>query len=319
MLSIFEALSSYLLTIRLLVSSDSLMKPVIVSTMLYTFSMLSTSWWFEDSTSFIAVLITEICSPSLPESSLILLTFWPVRVTFSRVTCISLIVCSIEIIILSDISERRVSASCICPEDDLVSVLRVRICSATTANPLPASPALAASIEALRARRLVWLEILSIVLVSSLTVSNSFLNSVRIFSTSFDNSDIVFDVFTRLSRSVELVWAWEPDSAVRDTISLMSPATFSTWELMSVVISSEDEAWFWSCLLLSVSSLRPSSTRSEPCLFSEASSRTTVMPSMIVLLAVFTFSTVVTTRCKSALMLSVNAPSDSLRCLIDIT
>ena len=129
---------------------------------------------------------------------------------------------------MSDISERRVSASCICPEDDLVSVLRVRICSATTANPLPASPALAASIEALRARRLVWLEILSIVLVSSLTVSNSFLNSVRIFSTSFDNSDIVFDVFTRLSRSVELVWAWEPDSAVRDTISLMSPATFST-------------------------------------------------------------------------------------------
>ncbi len=35
----------------------------------------------------------------------------------------------------------------------------LRISSATTANPLPDSPALAASIEALRASRLVWLAI----------------------------------------------------------------------------------------------------------------------------------------------------------------
>ena len=39
---------------------------------------------------------------------------------------------------------------------------RLRIWSATTANPLPASPALAASIAAFKERRLVWLAISSI-------------------------------------------------------------------------------------------------------------------------------------------------------------
>ena len=47
-------------------------------------------------------------------------------------------------------------ASVVCSESVLIS-------SATTANPFPASPALAASIDALSARRFVWLAILRIV------------------------------------------------------------------------------------------------------------------------------------------------------------
>ena len=42
-----------------------------------------------------------------------------------------------------------------------------RISSATTANPFPASPALAASMEAFNARRFVWLAMLKILLVNS--------------------------------------------------------------------------------------------------------------------------------------------------------
>ena len=60
----------------------------------------------------------------------------------------------IEESILSEITARQSNALYISLEEVLVSVLNARICSATTAKPLPASPALAASIEALRARRL---------------------------------------------------------------------------------------------------------------------------------------------------------------------
>ncbi|GBU20127.1 hypothetical protein R80B4_00001 [Fibrobacteres bacterium R8-0-B4] len=46
-----------------------------------------------------------------------------------------------------------------------LSIARLRTSSATTANPLPASPARAASTAALRARRLVWKAMSSIVLM----------------------------------------------------------------------------------------------------------------------------------------------------------
>ena len=46
--------------------------------------------------------------------------------------------------------------------------------------------------------------------------------------------------------------------------------------------------------------------------------KNTVIPSMMVLLAVLTCSTVVTTRFKSALILFVRAPSDSMRWRIDM-
>ena len=59
----------------------------------------------------------------------------------------------------------------------LLESASVLISSATTANPLPASPALAASIDALSASRLVWLDILRILSVSALIFSTSLLFS----------------------------------------------------------------------------------------------------------------------------------------------
>ena len=97
------------------------------------------------------------------------------------------------------------------------------------------------------------------------------------------------------------------------------PEASSTCELMSVVISVEEAVWLLKSSLLLESSFMPSMITSEPCLFSEASSRTTVIPLIIELLEVLTFSTVETTLSRSALMLPFKAPSDSLRCLIDIT
>ena len=173
-LLIFVELSSYLLSILRLISSESPIHAVMVSTIFETFSMLSTSCWFDDSTSCIAVSISRIWLPSLLESSVIFSTFSPVCVTFSRVSWMRRSVSSMDDVIFPEISSRRVRASLIWPEEFLVSVLRVRICSATTAKPFPASPARAASIEALSARRFVWLEMLSIVPVSFLTISNSF-------------------------------------------------------------------------------------------------------------------------------------------------
>ena len=225
----------------------------------------------------------------------------------------------IELVILSEVSWSLTRASLICADEACVSVLNARICSATTAKPRPASPALAASIEALRASKLVWLEILSIVPVSFLTVSNSDLNSVRIFSTSIESSDIELAVVTRLWRSTELSVAWFNDSVVNVTMLLISETTFCTCELISVVISIDEDVWDCNWGLLSISKFISSTTSSEPCLFSAASSRTTVIPSIIVLLAVFTCATVWVTLFRSAFMLAVNAPSDSVRCLIEST
>lgn len=155
--------------------------------------------------------------------------------------------------------------------------------------------------------------------VSSFTISNSLLKSCNIWSTSFDKLDMTCVVLIKLSRSEELLCAWTPDSRVSSTISSIMAATCCTCALMSVVISIEEVVRSCNCVLLPVNSFMPSITTSAPCLFSEASSRTTVTPSKIELLADFTLSTVVTTRCRSDLMLSVIAPSDSFRCWIERT
>ena len=310
---ILLALSSYLLSICSLISLELRILSVIVFTMEDTCSILSTSWRFEFSTSFMEESIVFICSPIWVESLVIILTFWPVSVTFSRVSWISLMVSSIESVILLEISSRRISASRIWAEESFVSVLSVRIWSATTANPFPASPALAASMEAFRARRFVWLEILSIFPVSCFTVENSSLKLCRICSTFEESSAMVPAVFTSPSRSVELVSACFSDSVVSATISSIISVTCCTWVLMPEVMLFEDSVRSFNMLLFCVSSFMPSMTTSDPCLFSAASSLTTVIPSITALLEVLTFSTVVMTRCRSALMLSVSAPSDSFR------
>ena len=56
-----------------------------------------------------------------------------------------------------------------------------RISSATTANPLPFSPALAASIDALSERRLVWLAISAIMSVALRISSADWLVSIVCF------------------------------------------------------------------------------------------------------------------------------------------
>ena len=300
MLLIFVAVSAYLLSIAWVVPSEWEMLFVILSTMEEICSMLETSCVFEVSTSFMAESITWMWSPSSLESVVIFSTLLFVSVTFSNDCWISSSVCSTAEVIFAEVSDKRVSASRICPEEVCVSVLSTRIWSATTANPRPESPARAASIEAFSAKRFVWLEISSIVPVSVITRSNSDLNSFNTFSTSADNDAIVEVVSTTPSKSLLLVAACSPDSLVSSTICSIKEETLITCVLISVVISSDEFVLSCKVWLFAVSSFMPSTTTSAPCLFSTASSRTTVTPSTMELLASFTCSTVVTTRCKSS-------------------
>ncbi len=106
------------------------------------------------------------------------------------------------------------SASIILLEESLVPLLKLLIWSATTAKPFPASPALAASIEALSARRFVCDVIPSIVLVSCLTYSNSFLNVSRIVSILPDNADILLVISTTSVSSPALKLACSTDFSI---------------------------------------------------------------------------------------------------------
>ena len=231
---------------------------------------------------------------------------------------ISSIVCAMESIIFADVSSSLESACIILPDDSLVPLLKFLISSATTAKPFPASPALAASIEALSARRFVCDVIPSIVLVSSLTPLNSSLKSASIFSTSLESSDILFVVSTTSTRSLALVSACSTDAFISSTTCSISPATFLTWSSITFVISTEDTVFSFNTSLLSESTLISLTTSSAPALFSSASSLTTVTPSTTSLLAIFTCSTVFTTLARFPLIEAVNAPSDSTRCFIAI-
>ena len=160
--------------------------------------------------------------------------------TFSEVSWIRLTVCPIESVILTEVVPRFASAAMIRLEDSCVSVLKFRISSATTANPFPASPALAASIDAFNASRFVWELMDSMVLTSVFTRSNSFWNSERIVSTSSDSFAISIVVSATLDNSPELSFAWSADSFIRVTICSIRDAMRSTCSLMLVVMSIED-------------------------------------------------------------------------------
>ena len=207
-------------------------------------------------------------------------------------------------------SSKRFKASIIRLDDFCVPSLRLRISSATTAKPFPASPALAASMEAFKASRFVCDAIPSMVPVSSLTIPNSFLNSPKILSTSADNGAIVLVDSTTPSNSLELCCAWDTDSCTRCNISSTKLATFSTCVLMPVVILIEDIVLSYNTELLFDSSCMLLTTFPAPSLFSSASSRTTVTPSTTALLAILTLLIVSTTLSRFSLIESAYAPSD---------
>ena len=195
-------------------------------------------------------------------------------------------------------------------EDVLVPILKLRISSATTANPLPASPALAASMDAFKASRFVWDVIPVIIPVSALTFSNSSLKSFKILSTSADNSAISVVDFTTSSSCAELVLACATEPSVKVTTSEIRPATLLTCISMVLVISREELVLSESTILLAVSPSILRTTLLAPSIFSSESSLTTVTPSTTDVLAVLTCSMVLTTRSRLSFTAFSIAPSD---------
>ena len=153
----------------------------------------------------------------------------------------------------------------------------------------------------------------SMVPVSSFTISNSCLKFSSTCSTSPESAAMVSVVFMTSASSSALTSACSTDSWISVTISSISPATFCTCVLMSVLRSMEDIVLLWRTSLFRVSSSILLTTESAPCRFSSASSRTTVTPSTIELLAPFTCPTVVTTRLRLSRIDATSAPSDSFK------
>ena len=167
--------------------------------------------------------------------------------------------------------------------------------------------------DALSARRFVCELISSIVPVSVLTFSNSCWNSCNILSTSPDNLAMVLVLSTTSESSFVLISVCSTDSLTSFTTSLISEATFSTWSLILVVMSVDESVLSRSIALFCDSSFILDTTKLAPCLFSSSSSRTTVIPSTIILLESLTCSTVLTTLSRSSLIESVSAPSERFR------
>ena len=201
------ALASYLLSIVLVVSSAPLMLCVMTSMTSPTCCILSVSVWLDVSTSLTALSTTLMFSPRLVASFVIFVTLWLTFDTFSILTWISSTVSEMDFIIFSEIASSLDNASIILLEEACVPLLSSRISLATTANPLPASPALAASMDAFKASKFVFEVIPSIVLVSSFTFLNSALKSSSTCSTSLESVAILLVISTTSTSSSALILA----------------------------------------------------------------------------------------------------------------
>ena len=111
---------------------------------------------------------TSILSLTLSNAEFVFLTFMLCLFMISRTSCIPLTACCESSISFSVISS-------ICLADSLDCSASFCICEATTANPRPCSPALAASILALSERRLVSSAIDVIILIAALISSTDLL------------------------------------------------------------------------------------------------------------------------------------------------
>ena len=136
-------------------SSASEMLAVMASITMLIWFILSTILRLEDSTSCIAVSITCTLPPKRSASVAMRATLVSTRVILSKVVLINCNVFVMASVIRSAVTSRLASAFMMLVEEVFVPVLKSRISSATTAKPLPASPALAASMDAFNARRLV--------------------------------------------------------------------------------------------------------------------------------------------------------------------
>ena len=117
--------------------------------------------------------ISELSVPNIASVSLIFAScFSNASVTFLTVSTL-----------ISEFSIRPLTMLLICSVDSLDWSASALICSATTANPRPFSPALAASMLALSARRFVWFDIPAIISVTFLiSCADSFVRCVSLLT-----------------------------------------------------------------------------------------------------------------------------------------
>ena len=117
--------------------------------------MLSTMFLLAFSTCFMATSTTSISPPNCFESSAIAPTRSLIVCIVCRLVPINSKMVVIDSVIFAEVSSKEFNASIILLDEFFVPWLKVLISSATTENPFPCSPALAASIEAFNANKLV--------------------------------------------------------------------------------------------------------------------------------------------------------------------
>ena len=158
---------------------------------------------------------------------------------------------------------------------EIVSSIRARLCTAasalcaasaptspaTTANPFPASPALAASIDAFSASRFVWSAISSIVWITV----DIFLDA-SVISVMDDRSSSIFSLLSATSCliSAEISCEWDR----REVFSLNKLPVFSTATLKSEIVCACAVQLSANAPLASAISVAPSATSFAICVIS---------------------------------------------------